>query len=78
MAQHGFGTAAQNRREPPAVRPERGVPHGVDAAVHPVQPAAVGPGADLAGREAKREELATRRDPVLAGGQLGDRAVQRT
>ena len=52
--------------------------HGVDAAVDPVQPARSHSQIDGAPAEPEREQLLSRDDPVLPGGQVSDEAIAPT
>ena len=72
MAQQGARATGEDRGHPAALAGERAPPDGVDAAVHPMQPARLRHAVDLAAREPQRHELPVRHDAVLEGHPRGE------
>jgi hypothetical protein len=76
MTQRGARPAGEHGCEPPPFRDQRAVTHGVHAAMHRQQPAALDPRADRSPPESELLQLRVRDDPVLPGRQLRDAPVE--
>lgn len=77
MGEHGLGATGENRRHPPSLGGEEPMPHGVDAAVHRMQPSRPHAAADGARAEPDRPQLPEGDHPVLPPRQRGDGPVHR-
>jgi len=66
MAEDRVRTAGQDGGQPAATEGDRGVAHGVDAAVDPVQAAAVGAVLDRVPAISEGVQLRPRHDPMVA------------